>query len=175
MDLPKVLIDGLTIVVLAVSVVTDLRSRRILNVVTFPAMLLGLGLHLLFWGWSETTGLGLKWSLIGLAAGGLPFLVFYAVDSKSFGLGDVKLMAAVGAMKGFPFVLGALFYVALVGGVLALVLLLWKGALVRTLAGIFRRKGEDEEKAKIFLPYGVAIAGGTIWALILEFSQRGMI
>ncbi len=193
MDPSATLAMVLTAVALVVSVVTDLRSRKILNVVTLPAMLAGLALHLVAHGWDGGGGLGLKWSLIGLVAGGLPFLLFSAFDPRAFGMGDVKLMAAVGALMGWPFILRALVYTAVVGGVFAILVLLWKGRLVGTLGGmagrLFRRsgagdgpdparegkKGEREKREEIYIPYGVAIAGGTFWAIALDLYRQGIL
>ncbi|RMG18891.1 MAG: prepilin peptidase [Deltaproteobacteria bacterium] len=187
------MVTALTAVALVVSVVTDLRSRRILNVVTVPAMGAGLILHLAFHGWDAAPGLGLKWSLIGLLAGGLPLLLFSAFDPRAFGMGDVKLMAAVGALMGWPFVLRALVYTAVVGGVFALLVLLWKGKLTRTLGGmlggLFRRDGQgdgtegggegkkkgQQSREEIYIPYGVAIAGGTLWAIALDLYRQGIL
>ena len=171
------LVDVLTIAAVVVSGVTDLRTRRILNVVTYPAIALGPVLQGGFWGWSSATGLGLEWSLLGLVVGALPFLVFNALDPRAFGMGDVKLMAAVGALKGFPFILGTLVYVALVGGLLAIVVLLWRGHLLETLGGLLRWSdgARREGRKEIYVPYGVAIAVGTVWALALELSHSGVV
>lgn len=167
---------------LAISLVTDLRSRKILNVVTYPAILVGLAVHAVAWHWSARPGLGLEWSLIGLVVGGLPFLLINAFNAKAFGLGDVKLMAAVGALMGFPFILTAIVYVAVTGGVVAVVALLWTGrmreTLVRMFGKLFRRRrdeaeeGEKPEKRELYVPYGVAIAFGTLWAFL---AQRGLL
>jgi prepilin peptidase CpaA len=173
----EIVLVSLTGVAVSVSLVTDLRSRKILNVITYPALLAGPIIHGLVWGWSTRMGQGLEWSLIGLVVGGLPFLVFNAVNSSAFGMGDVKLMAAVGGLMGFPFIIEDLLYVALVGGVVALVALLWKGRLLRTLGRLVRRRrpaeaeGEaaeaPEPAASIYVPYGVAIAFGTLWAFLV--------
>ena len=174
MGTAEIVLVSLTGVAVAVSLVTDLRSRKILNVVTYPALVAGPVIHGIAYGWSTTMGRGLEWSLVGLVVGGLPFLVINAIDSRAFGMGDVKLMAAVGALMGFPFVVQDLLYVALVGGVVALGALLWKGRLLRTLTGLVGRRGRDEAAGEttprddaLYVPYGVAIALGTLWAFLV--------
>ncbi len=178
MGTAEIILVSLTGVAVAVSLVTDLLHRKILNVITYPALLAGPVIHGIAYGWSTSLGRGLEWSLVGLVVGGLPFLVINAINSSAFGMGDVKLMAAVGALMGFPFVVQDLLYVALVGGAVALGALLWKGRLLRTVTGMLRRRPRDEDdgdqradandqSASIYVPYGVAIAFGTLWAFLV--------
>ena len=100
-----------------VAVVTDLRSRRIPNWLTFPAILAGLVLNTVLpplflegVGWT----VGLFSSLTGCL---LLLLTFGFLGFINFvGMGDVKLRAAVGALLRWPVALWALAYVALAGG-----------------------------------------------------------
>src|SRR5919197_5677105 len=83
--------------VLAVASVTDLRTRRIPNALTFSTVALGLVLNGVFFGLD-----GLRDSASGAGLGlGLLFPLFML---RWMGAGDVKLMAVVGALKGFEFV-----------------------------------------------------------------------
>ena len=92
-------------VVLVTAISADLRSSRIPNWLTFPAM----GVALLAHAWLG--GLqGMIFSLAGLGAGLGLFLILYFAGG--IGAGDVKLMAAVGAIVG-P-------YGALLSGLLAI-------------------------------------------------------
>lgn len=99
---------------------------------------------------------GLAGSFIGLMAGGGIFFFFWLI--KAMGGADVKLMAGVGAFLGWPSILDALFFTALCGGIMAILFLIWKR----------KPKGENTEVPlrKQTLPYGVAIAAGTILSLI---------
>jgi prepilin peptidase CpaA len=73
------------------------------------------------------------------------------------GAGDVKLLGAIGALQGPLIVLRAGLYGAVVGGLLS--------ALVLTAA---RRRGELVGTAgRRTLPYGPALAVGTIIALLV--------
>ena len=53
------------------------------------------------------------------------------------GGGDVKLMAAVGALKGYPFVVSALFYSLIVGVVIGVAMLIWNRKTLRTFKNLF--------------------------------------
>ena len=72
-----------------VSSVFDVRSRRIPNFITAPALLLGLLLHMERGGWRDMFSA----LAAGLICGGV-FLIFYLAGGM--GAGDVKLIAAVG-------------------------------------------------------------------------------
>ena len=98
--------------VLATAVWTDLRSSRIPNWLTFPAMCFALAGHAWLGGPSEAI-----FSLEGLGAGLGLFLIPYM--SKGIGAGDVKLLAAVGAIVGPYGVLLSGLLTVLVGGVYA--------------------------------------------------------
>ena len=79
--------------VLLMAVVMDLRSSRIPNWLTFPAMGFALAGH----AWLNNMD-GILFSLAGLGMGlGALFLV---LSCGGIGAGDVKLMAAIGAFVG---------------------------------------------------------------------------
>ena len=88
------------------------------------------------------------------------------------GWGDVKLMAAVGALLGWPLpawplVLYALLYTALAGVVLAVVVAVRKkrlGAALRATLTLPRR-GKNKKSSGVAIPYGLAICIGTLWAV----------
>jgi prepilin peptidase CpaA len=152
-------------VALLVSVVTDLRRRRIYDAVTMPAVAATLGLRL----WLEGVG-GLEAGLVsGLAGLGAAVALFgaFAAFGKGLGWGDVKLAAVVGAAFGTPLVLGALMFITLAGAAQAVISLLWQGAVSDTLkawVARFRKQapGNGERRQ---IPYSVAIALGSLWAM----------
>ncbi len=117
---------------------------------------------------------GLKISLLGVLAGGGIFLPFCLAGA--LGGGDFKLMAAVGAVVGYPLVLWSLYYTVLSGGIMALLYAIWTGQLLKTLAGLSRiligkkRKESQGLKKEMTLPYGIAIAAGTVWAIIVSMT-----
>ena len=164
----------LLISILIVSAVIDIRVKKIPNLITFPTMVLGL----VYYG--ETNGWdGLLFSLGGLALGMGIFFILYMMGGM--GAGDVKLMGAVGAIVGSKGVLLTALFSAIVGGVYALIVLLFNieylkdlikrsfitiKSLVFTKQFILIPAAKPEEKPK--LCYGVAIAIGTFSYLILE-------
>ena len=151
--------------------ICDFRSRRIPNRLTGPAILLGLGLHLLLGGWRSLATA----ALAGLIAGGA-FLLFYLAGGM--GGGDVKLMTAVGCCAGLNHVTGILIATALAGGIFALALALVARRLQQTLcnvAQILFHHGSAglqphpelnvQNPRTLRLPYGVAIGAGTAMTL----------
>lgn len=144
---------------------TDLRSSRIPNWLTVSAVGFALVAH------AWLAGLpGALFSLAGLGAGLGLFLILYVTGS--IGAGDVKLMAAVGALVGPYGALVSGLLAMIVGGVYALVALCYQWGFVTTgrkLASATRGALLMEEKVwtqELALPfrlrYGLAIAGGTL-------------
>lgn len=184
---PELLVpDLLCVLVCVVAVVTDLRARRIPNWLTFPAILVGLVINTTLppiflegVGWT----VGLFSSLAGCL---LLLLTFGFLGFINFvGMGDVKLMAAVGALLRWPVALWALAYVALAGGgvaVLYSVLGGKAGAVARNLlrlgGRVVRRRsrpkkgreGEPEAEVQLHrIPYAVAVLIGAAWAAAVKY------
>ncbi len=149
----------------------DVRSGRIPNRLTYAAVLAGLLLHGLTQGaagWLQALG--------GMLLGGGMLLPVYLLGGM--GGGDVKLMAAVGALAGGGLALREVVATALAGAAIALLLVLWRGRLLATLrntgqllAWLARRRLAPHERlnltnaALLRLPYGVAMALGAGWVL----------
>ena len=155
------LLNIILLLILVISFITDLKSRRILNKITFPTMILGLSYHTI------TAGThGLTFSGLGLLAGFGVLLIPYLMDGM--GAGDVKLLAAIGALKGATFVFGAFLFTALIGGAIAVIILIKKKELLISLQRIFlftklrKLSGLDQNEYHHAFPYGVAIVLGTI-------------
>jgi prepilin peptidase CpaA len=165
-------------VALVISVATDVLRRQILDVVTYPLMAVGLGVRL----WADGVG-DLQTGLVsGVVSGvGLALLLVPAAVRGKMGWGDVKLMAGVGAVLGYPAVMAAAAFISLVGALQAVVTLLWHGAVWETLGDMARRLAvrlrlmhEREESASPrHIPYGVAIALGTFWAMVWQHDRLG--
>src|SRR5512136_548273 len=81
------------LIVLAIAAITDVRTRRIPNWLTYPTMGAGLSYHVYANGWQ-----GFLFGLEGLLLGFALLLVFYLLGGM--GAGDVKLMAGVGSILG---------------------------------------------------------------------------
>jgi prepilin peptidase CpaA len=150
--------------------INDLASRRIPNRLLMVGWLVVLPLHLL----GETPVGGLVACLGGAAIGLLIFLPLYLL--RGMAAGDVKLMATVGAFVG-P--LDASHIAVLswcAGGVMALLIVIFKGRLRNAFANVrdllrpllMRAVGmpavpEPMRRESVgSMPYGLAIAIGTI-------------
>lgn len=134
---------------LAISVVTDLRERRILNAVTYPAFVAIAGCVV----WLGGIALLIQ-ALIGMLVCAGPLAL--AMWRGWMGAGDVKLMALAGlvsgAAAGWPLALTLLLDTAIAGGLQAL---LWMA--------VARARREERPR---HVPYGLAIAAGTAWAFL---------
>lgn len=163
--------EAIMLALVMVSAITDMRRRLIYDAFTFPSMLAGIYLGLQ--GGAETLG----WSLAGVFAGLLVLYPFYRIGGM--GLGDLKLMGAVGSLGGFPFLVSAVVDTALAGGVMAIILMVWQGRTAEILSrspgvmtALFSRSGTvsfPESPDKDTIPYGVAICFGTIFAWLMHW------
>ena len=158
-------------VALLISVVTDLVSRRIPDVVTYPTAIIALGFRFFREGVGDLEHGLVSGAVAGLSAGALFSILALR---KRFGWGDVKLMLAAGCVLGYPLTMAALIFVSLAGALQAIVTLMWKGTVWTTLAGAMRRTGQklrlvkskpEDKPEPDYIPYGVAIALGCFWAM----------
>ena len=142
--------DGLLLGALAHAVWTDVRWRRISNWMTYAVAAVGLVAHAVSGG---AAGLATSASGLALAVA----LLVVPCRLGAMGMGDLKLLAAIGALEGPRFVLGALLYAALAGGALAAAILIRRAAQ----RGVRRvpRPGQ------VSMPYGPALAAGALCAL----------
>lgn len=133
------------------AVAEDLARRTISNLWPVAALAGGIACQMTASGWS-----GLGTALLGSVAGFLVFLVFYLLGGM--GGGDVKLMAGFGALLGTGRLLQAALFTAVVGGLLAVVVL-----GVHTLR---RKRRAEKADTAISIPYAPAIATG-VWLALL--------
>ena len=99
------------------AVYTDTKQGIIPNKMTFPAVAVGIGANTALGGWD-----GLGFAAAGAALGFVLFLLPFLFGGM--GAGDVKLLAALGAFIGPTAVLGTFFFSALLGGLIALAVLI---------------------------------------------------
>lgn len=159
---------------LATAAISDLRSQKIPNVLTYPAMVLALMYH----AWSKGME-GVVFSAEGWSTGlGLLLVPFFL---SVMGAGDVKLMAAVGAILGPMRTLNAFLFVCIAGGIYALVVLVIRRRdCVLKIAGYMSMIKEfpttgsfipvvaNKQVKSPGLSYGLAITIGTITSVSLE-------
>ncbi|WP_249869048.1 A24 family peptidase [Oceanobacillus saliphilus] len=160
------------ILILTISVITDLKSRKILNIITLPAIVVALIYHCLTAGFEGFAFSGLGF-LVGLGLLFIPFIM------GGIGAGDVKLLAAIGAWKGTMFILYTGIYAAIIGGLIALVILIKKKQLGLTiksmLFSLFFLKGtkgslqiSSNDDQSVSIPYAIPIALGTLLTFVME-------
>ncbi|AEF94052.1 peptidase A24A prepilin type IV [Desulfotomaculum nigrificans CO-1-SRB] len=158
--------------IVTICLYTDLRYRKIFNLVLLPAFLLALVFNL------STGGIGgllfsLTGALLGLSLLLIPFML------GGMGAGDVKLLAVIGAWQGPQFVWFCFLCTAIVGGIIATFQLVRTGKLRPTFKFILFTLVPGSPKVNAFgtlatakvgeaFPYGVAIAAGTLATYVLR-------
>ena len=118
-------IHGVLLIGLIAAGVTDVRSSRVPNVITFSLALVGLGFHTL-----SESGNGLLFSAEGVGLGFTLLIGFYVYGGM--GAGDVKLLAAVGAIVGPLNVFMGFLFASLLGGLYAVAIMCWHLGLAQT-------------------------------------------
>ena len=122
---------------------------------------------------SGVSGVSLGGSALGFILGFALMMPGHALGAT--GAGDVKLMAAVGAIVGPALVVSAFLFTAVAGGVLALVVAVRRQRLAATFAGTGRlisTPGEARREIQAAtgssrFAYGPAIAIGSVLAALI--------
>lgn len=167
MTLPPAPIQIALLALVIAAALFDVRFRRTPNWLTVTGVVCGLALNCGLAGWS-----GLGSAALGL---GLALLIYVPLFLlRAVGGGDVKLMAAVGALVGPKNWLVLFLLASMLGGVLALLLAIWTGRLARTMHNVWSIL---RDVSQLRLPYetnpeldatsgaGVALAHGAVIAL----------
>ncbi|PAE44382.1 A24 family peptidase [Bacillus sp. 7884-1] len=158
------------VVVLFICLFTDIKSRKILNVVTLPTIIFGILYNLVDAGLEGLLFSG-KGFLVGLGLLLIPYLL------GGMGAGDVKLMTAIGALMGTSFVFYSFIYTALIGGFIAILLIIMRKGFMNSVKSfffchVFLRSNlgsliiTKDKSSSISFPYGVAIVLGTLCTLV---------
>jgi prepilin peptidase CpaA len=122
---------------------------------------------------SHASGISLGASIAGFLVGLALMMPGHVLGAT--GAGDVKFMAAVGAIVGPALVVSAFLFTALAGGVLALAVAIRRRRLSATLAGTGRliaapaeaRKEMQSAPTSSRFAYGPAIAIGSVLAALI--------
>ena len=156
---------------LALCLISDVTTRRIPNVLTVSGMILGITINAATSGFSGLTAAtgGL---LLAVALLTIPFAL------GGIGGGDVKMMAAVGALVGPNALLASLLAGMLLGGLVAAGVLWRRGRLAEKLqliGAMFRSalltrsldplRAPEPTRETVALPYSVPLGLGTALAL----------
>jgi prepilin peptidase CpaA len=163
------------LLLVSIAAVNDLISRRIPNRLLLAGLACAIALALL----SGEPGTSLLAVLAGMGLGLAIFLPFYLVHGMA--AGDVKMMAVVGAFTGprEAFEIAVLAWCA--GGVMAVFLILLRGRVRLVLDNLGHMllgamtpgvglPAPAEQSSAGSMPYGLAIAAGTIAVLVRHYS-----
>ncbi len=138
--------------VFALILITDIERRLILNVVTFPAILIAIVASFLI--------PGITWwsALVGGLVGFFFFLVLVVIGKSFFGSGalgegDITLATLVGLITGYPLIIEALVLTTLIGAAFSFLLL------------ITRARGLRDH-----IPYGPFLVVGAVITLMQGYS-----
>jgi prepilin peptidase CpaA len=166
--------EGFVLLLVSIAAVNDLMTRCIPN----RLLLAGLAVAFVLCVISANPGTALLVALGGALTGLVMFLPFYLV--RGMAAGDVKLLAVVGAFSGAQDTLWIAVLTWCAGGVMALLLVLLRGRLQlainnvgRMLGGLVITRGmavAPAQESAGSMPYGVAIALGTVAVLLRHYS-----
>jgi prepilin peptidase CpaA len=167
-------------IVVAIAAAFDIRYRRIPNWLVLAGIIAGFAWNSSVSGWS-----GLGRSAEGLGLGFILYFPLYLIRAR--GAGDVKLLAAVGAITGPGNVVWIFLLTAVLGGIIALVMLMFRGRVRKTFFNVgwiiqdlmhFRAPWRSNDELDVTstkglrLPHGAMIAVGAV--AFIYMAQRGI-
>jgi prepilin peptidase CpaA len=180
--LPPQKVEMVLLVMLLAAAVFDVLYRRIPNWLTVSGVVLGIAMNTVL----GSPDAGLIFSLVGLVVAFGVYAALYAL--RAMGAGDVKLMAAVGALVGWERWFGIFLITAIIGGIMATLLVVARGRVRKTMfnvsfilsemksgrpAYLANEELDVKNKKALGLPHGAVIAVGTVFylALCVRFAK----
>jgi prepilin peptidase CpaA len=158
---------ALVLVASLIAAVTDLRTRRVPNVLVGALFVSGLALSA-FSGW-QAIALDLVIVALVIVAG------TFAFSLKLIGGGDVKLLAAAAGTLGYPAGGNFLLLTLLCGGVVAIAFSALRGRLGATFSNVramalpvFAGAAPARPQAGLAMPYAVAIFAGALCTALVN-------
>lgn len=132
-SLPSMLWLAGWVLLLVVLAVIDLRTQEVPLDYSIAATVCAIGYQVVRLGWQD----GLLTSLVGAIAGAGSVLIIIGAwklltKTDGMGVGDAWILAAIGAMLGFPLVLGCLFIAVLTGSLVGIGLLATRRGKMQT-------------------------------------------
>jgi len=120
---------ALLMMLLLMSLISDVKTRKIKNLIVFSFMVMGVLIGL-----CETGLVGILNSMCGII---LPILILFPLFVlKMLGAGDIKCFSAIGAIMGAGFAAESIIYSFIVGGVIALIIMLFNNNAVKRFKGL---------------------------------------
>jgi prepilin peptidase CpaA len=175
-------------ILVAIAAIYDIRYRRIPNWLVLAGISAGFLWNVYFApggaGVGSQVGSGLGRAAAGLGLGFILYFPLYLLRAR--GAGDVKLLAAVGAIVGAGNCLWIFLLTAVLGGLIALVLLLFRGRVRHTFFNVgwilkdmasLRAPYKSNEELDVTttkgmrLPHGAMIAVGS-FALVAMLRYK---
>ncbi len=175
---------AMVFVIAFAAAITDYRSFKIPNRLTFSAILAGLAWHVF-----SPYGHGLATAMGGIGIGFLSLMPFFLVGGM--GGGDVKLMMAIGAVLGAPLTFIIFLASSIVTGFYAIYLMFARSSFVNTidrlklicyrwvvigqhLASDDQHRSEAGSKTggPVLIPFGVMVAIGTTLIFGMSIGSR---
>ncbi len=166
----EIITTVIVLITATTAAVTDLRWGKVPNWLTIPALVGGVLIGTL-----ATGTVGLLMSLAGVGLAMVLWIVTLALGGL-LGGGDIKLLAALGALKGPRFLICVLVISIGIGGLMAVITALRHRVLGTSLQRLFRGLASafvrqiptqiGNESGALRLPYAAAIAAGTVVGLV---------
>ena len=165
---------GTVVALAAIAAFTDFRRGIIPNWLTLPPLVIAPIVHAIQGGaWA-----GLASVAAAVLCGLVPYLLF---KRGAAGGGDVKLLAAIGAVAGLSLGVEAQLATFMAAAVVSLGQLAWRGQLVRTLANTFylalnpvlprRMRREMAPELMTAVRLGSFVLAGTVIAVVLRHQM----
>ena len=109
----------ITLILLMICTYTDIKIKKIKNIVCLVFIISGVSLNFYFFGVD-----GIIDSLSGILIPFVLLILFFL--TRSLGAGDIKLFSAIGSINGTNFIIGSLLSSFLIGGSAGIIILLYK-------------------------------------------------
>jgi len=135
----------------------DIEFQIIPNVISVPGIVIGFLVSVVYAGFFINTGY-IRWyeSLLGIVVGSaflgfVSLIYFFVTKTEGMGMGDIKLIAMIGAFLGIEGVIVTILVGSVAGSIMGIILMI-------------RKKGN----AKMKLPYGPFLSIGAVSYIVLR-------